>query len=103
MNADVIRKVDLCVVGATYEMMKSTGIHAKPPEYRAPSIRFRVPTGFDPDVFAEKVRHSLELNGVNAYVKMAHSKRWITVSYSKWKQEYTEKVRAKRNGNGGAN
>lgn len=96
MNADVIRKVDLCVVEATYELMKSTGVHAKPPEYRASSIRFRVPKEFDPDAFAERVRRVLERDGVNVYVKMAHSKRCITVSYSKWKQEYTDKVRAKR-------
>ncbi len=98
MNADVIHKVDLCVVEATYAMMRSTGAHAKPPSYTAPSIRFRVPNEFDPDAFAEEVRRALERDGVNVYVKMSRSKRWITVSYSKWKQEYTEKVRAKRNG-----
>lgn len=96
MNADVIHKVDLCVVEATYEMMKKTGAHAKPPAYIAPSVRFRVPTGFDPDMFAEEVRRVLKRDGVNVYVKMAQSKRWITVSYSKWKPEYTEKVRARR-------
>ena len=98
MNADVIRKIDLCVVEATYAMIKKTGVAAKPPAYRAPSIRFRVPTGFDPDMFAEEVKHALEQEGVNVYVKTGHSKRWITVSYSKWKKEYTEKARAKRHG-----
>ena len=86
MNADVIHKVDLCVVEATYEMMKRTLAHAKPPSCTAQAIRFRIPNEFDPDAFAEEVRHILELDGVNVYVKMSHSKRWITVSHSKLKQ-----------------
>lgn len=103
MNADIINRVSMCVVDATYAMTKRTGVIAKPPAYRAPAVRFRVPSGFNPDEFAEEVRKMLADQVIKVTVKMPPSKRWITVSYTKWKEEYTEAIRAKRRAKGSQN
>lgn len=96
MNADIIGKVERSVVEATCDMSKETGRLVKPPAYRAPYIRFRIPNGFDAEAFAEAVRKSLKANGVNVFVKIGRQRQWITVSYSAWKPEYTAKIREKR-------
>lgn len=96
MNAEIIRKVDLCVVEATYNLAKRTGKLAKPPAYRVPYVRFRVPGAFDAEEFAEEVRKAVEADGVNVFVKIGRPRKWITVGYYAWKPEYTKKAREKR-------
>ncbi len=96
MNRNVVKKVDLCVSEATFNLMKKAGVCVKPPEWRATSVRFRVPEAFDPDEFANEVAGILETDGVKVCVKMGKSKRHISVSYSKWTRKNTEAVAAKR-------
>lgn len=96
MNADVIRKVEHGVMEATYNMSKETGRLVKPPAYRVPYVRFRIPNGFDAEEFAEEARKAIDAEGVNVFVKIGRPRKWITVSYSRWKPEYTERIKEKR-------
>lgn len=96
MNENVVNKVGLCVAEATFNLMKKVGVCVKPPEWRATSVRFRVPDAFDPDEFANEVAGILENDGVKVCVNMGKSKRHISVSYSKWTKKNTESVAAKR-------
>ena len=96
MNADVARKVSMCVAEATYREMKRTGVMAKPPAGRATTLRYRVPNGFNPDEYASAVRDVLAEDGVNVHVKVARGGQWLNIGYLNWKHEYTENVRKKR-------
>ena len=96
MNENVVRKVGLCVAEATFNLMKKAGVAVKPPEWRATSVRFRIPDRFDPDEFAGEVAGILREDGVKVYVKIGRSKRHISVSYSKCTKKDTDAVAKKR-------
>ena len=96
MNENTVKKVGLCVAEATFNLMKKAGAAVKPPEWRATSVRFRIPDRFDPDEFAGEVAGILRKDGVMVNVKMGRGKRHISVSYSKWTQKYTDAVAKKR-------
>lgn len=96
MNEKVVKKVSLCVAEATFNLMKKAGVCVKPPEWRATSVRFRVPDAFDPDEFANEVAGILETDGVKVCVNMGKSKRHISVSYCKWTKKDTDAVAKKR-------
>lgn len=96
MNENVVKKVGLCVAEATFNLMKKTGVAVKPPEWRATSVRFRIPDRFDPDEFAGEVSGILRNDGVMVNVKISRSMKHISVSYSKWTKKYTDAVAKKR-------
>lgn len=96
MNENVVKKVGLCVAEATFNLMKKAGVAVKPPEWRATSVRFRIPDRFDPDEFAGEVAGILREDGVMVNVKIGRSKRHISVSCSKWTQKHTDAVAGKR-------
>jgi hypothetical protein len=96
MNDNVVKKVGLCVAEATFSLMKKAGVAVKPPEWRATSVRFRVPDRFDPDEFAGEVARVLRAYGVMVNVNMGRSKSHISVSYAKWTQKHTDAVAKKR-------
>lgn len=96
MNENTVKTVGLCVAEATFNLMKKAGASVKPPEWRATSVRFRIPDRFDPDEFAGEVAGILRKDGVMVNVKMGRSKRHISVSYSKWTKKYTDAVAKKR-------
>ena len=96
MNENVVKKVGLCVAEATFNLMKKYVVTVKPPEWRATSVRFRIPDRSDPDEFAGEVAGILRKDGVMVNVKVSRSKRHISVSYSKWTKKYTDAVAKKR-------
>jgi hypothetical protein len=96
MNENVVKKVGLSVTKATFNLMKKANVAVKPPEWRAPSLRIRIPERFDPDEFAGEVASILREDGVKVYVKIGRSKRHISVSYSKWTKKDTDAVAKKR-------
>lgn len=96
MNENVVKKVGLCVAEATFNLMKKAGVTVKPPEWRASSVRFRIPDRFDPDEFAGEVAGILREDGVMVNVNMGRNKRHISVSYSKWAKKDTDAAAKKR-------
>lgn len=96
MNENVVKKVGLCVAEATFNLMKKSGVAVKPPEWRATSVRFRIPDRFDPDEFACEVADILRKDGVNVNVKIGRGNRHISVSYYKWTKKYTDAVAKRR-------
>lgn len=96
MNESVVKKVSLCVAEATFNLMKKAEVAVKPPEWRAASVRFRIPDRFDPDEFAGEVAGILREDGVMVNVKIGRGRRHISVSYSKWTQKHTDAVARKR-------
>ena len=96
MNENVVKKVGLCVAEATFNLMKKAGAAVKPPEWRATSVRFRIPDRFDPNEFAGEVSGILRNDGVMVNVKISRSRKHISVSYSKLTQKYTDAVAKKR-------
>lgn len=96
MNENVVKKVSLCVAEATFNLMKKAGVAVKPPEWRATSVRFRIPDRFDPDEFAGEVAGILQEDGVKVNVKVGRSKRHISVSCSKLTKKDTDAVAKKR-------